>query len=186
MINVDLTLISHQQETTRRQAATGRDCKERKTAKISIPMKSPRDWRKELPQVFENKRFSPCKRGVDLCGKETCGGSRERTMVRLPIRGTSTVHLNKEQCPFKKGRKSRIRKKKKKKHFEGESRRIPDCHSQTNSQLKNENEFGDLRCHFISGCGGCTRRDIYSPSQKYKKKYEEAPIGCDALKQVTA
>lgn len=73
MINADLTLISHQQETARRQAATGRDCKERKTVRISIPTKSPRDWRKELPQVFENKRFS-----IDLCGMDTCAESRER------------------------------------------------------------------------------------------------------------
>lgn len=58
MINADLTLISYQHEKTRRQAATGRDCKSRKTMKISIPMKGQRDWRKELPQVFGNKRFS--------------------------------------------------------------------------------------------------------------------------------
>lgn len=72
MINADLALISHQREKTGRQAAAGLDFKKRKNMKISIPMKGQRDWKKELPQVFENKRLSLRKTSVDFCGVETC------------------------------------------------------------------------------------------------------------------
>lgn len=116
MINADLALISHQREETGRQAAARLDCKKRKNMKISIPMKGQRDWRKELPQVFENKRFSPWKTSIDLCGVETWAktstfhsgstmvvvGNDGKTLENFHYQGTSVAHLHKEQCPIKK------------------------------------------------------------------------------------
>lgn len=104
MINADLTLISHQQEKTRRQAPTKRDCKKRETMKISIPMKGQRDWRRELPQVFENKRFSQCKYWFVWKGN-LCKDHSEAEKWwegKFYHQGPSVAHLNKEQCPIKK------------------------------------------------------------------------------------
>lgn len=82
MINADLTLISHQQEKTRRQATTGRDCREReRTVRISYSNEEPERLEKETATGVWKQEISAVQ--VLICVERKPALRPESTMARL-------------------------------------------------------------------------------------------------------